>query len=80
MLSSLVDLLELATLFFLCVVNNLPLSFILFVAFATFAAFFACTAFVAFVAFVEFSMVPSVAIYDATQCDNAAIISSFPFL
>ena len=47
------DLLDLATLFYLCVVNNLPLTFIASTAFAVFAVF------TAFVVFATFSMLPS---------------------
>jgi len=52
-----VDLLDLATLLHLYVINNIPL------AFAMFAAF---------IAFVAFSMLPSAAVHDDGRCDAAA--------
>jgi len=52
-----VDLLDLATLLCLYVVNNLPLAFGAFASFAAFAAF---------------GMLPSVTIHDAAHCDAAA--------
>jgi len=52
-----VDLLDLATLFHLYVVNNLPLAFVAFVAFAMFVAF---------------GMFPSAVVHDAACCDVAA--------
>ena len=78
------DLLDLATLFRLCVVNNLPLAFIAFVAFiafaifivfVVFATFVAFTAFTAFVAFTVLSMLPSAVVHDVTRCDVAIVIS-----
>ena len=62
-LSSSVDLLELATLFCLYVVNNIPLAFI------------ASTAFVAFAMFNAFGMLPLATIHDAACCDVDPIIS-----
>jgi len=52
------DLLELATLFHLYVVTNLPLTF------ATFAAFVAVAA---------FGMLPSAVVHDDTCCDAATM-------
>jgi len=52
-----VDLLDLATLLRLYVVNNLPLAFALFDSFSMFVAF---------------GMLPSVAICDAARCDVAS--------
>ena len=57
MLSLSVDFLDLATLFHLCVVNNLPLIFVGFSAFSVFTTF---------------GMFPSVDVHDASHYDYVA--------
>ena len=79
------DHLDLATLFHLYVVNNLPLAFIafaMFTAFITFVLFVAFDAFstffsfISFVVLIVFDMLPSATFHDAPCCEQLDIFVS----